>query len=1004
MRMLFRLLTDQKNAVGVHSDAAVGVGQCKDANDDEMVCLHEAKLLDSTVRNLELSANGNAKITTGGGRALGGSFLAVLLLLVAFVLTEAPGAQASFGIVPGSFRTVAVNRDSTVDTQAGSHPYAYTVSFAINENAQREPEGNLRDVVVDLPLGFVGNPTAVPRCSRHDFEGQTAFCPGDTQVGVVRAEIQGAGDIEDPVFNLVPPPGVPARFGFSNINLNGIEDASVRTGAGYGVAVTGNNIPVTGVESVSETIWGVPPDKSHDPERTCVNEVGGAKELVHKCSSDVAPKPFIALPTSCAGPLAATLSVDSTEAPGVFLSEEALSLDAGGNPIGLFGCERLLFEPSIQTQPETAAASSPTGLRFDLHIPQNEEPEGLATADLKNATVTLPAGMTVNPSAANGLQACAPAQIALSAPGPAACPEDSTIGTVEVDTPLLEHPLHGAVYLATQEDNPFHSLLAIYVAVYDPITGVVVKLAGEVKAEEGTGRLTTTFKENPQLPFEDFKLHFFGGSQAALTTPATCGTKTVTTDLTPWSSPEAPDATPAYSFDVDQGCGSAGFSPSFTAGTLNPQAGAYSPFVMTFSRHDGEQLFQGLEATLPPGLLATIKDVPLCPEAQADAGTCEAASEIGETSAAAGEGEPVWVSGGKVYLTGPYAGGPGPFGLSIVVPAVAGPFDLGNVVVRARIEINPQTAQATIRTIDPIPQMLKGIPLYIRTIEATIDRPGFVFNPTSCSPSSVTATIGSASDVDAPVSSPFQAANCAALRFKPSFTVSTQAKTSKLDGASLTVRVAEKPGEANIQKVDLQLPLILPARLTTLQKACTEKQFNANPAGCPEGSDIGTATAVTPVLSVPLTGPAYLVSHGGAAFPDVEFVLQGEGVTVDLDGGTDIKKGITYSKFETVPDAPISSFQTSLPEGSHSALTANGNLCSPTKTVSVRKRVTVRAHGRIRHITKTVSKTVSEALAIPTTLTGQNGAVITQNTKIAVTGCPKTGKPAKKKVKHGKKG
>ena len=893
-------------------------------------------------------------------------------------------------MVPGSFTTVAINRDGTIDTQAGSRPYAYTVRFAINKNGEGEPEGDVRDVVFDPPPGLVGNPLAVPRCSRQDFEGQEANCPGDTQIGVVHAEVDKQ-NVELAVYNMEPPPGVLARFGFSAISLSGIQDASIRTGAGYGVSVAAHNIPVPKIKSVSETIWGVPADPAHDPERTCIVESNGEKSHVKNCASSVTPRPFLTLPGSCTGPLAAMVSIDSAQNPGVFLGQEALSFDPGDNPVGLFGCERLPFDPSITARPETSATSSPTGLHFQLHIPQSEEPEELATADAKSVHVTFPNGMTLNPAQAAGLQACAPSQIALSSSAPAQCPAASKLGTVEVDTPAVDHPLHGAVYIASQEDNPFDSLLAIYIAVYDPITGVVVKLAGEVQSDEAEGpeegRLRTTFTNNPQLPFEDFKLNFFGGSRAALVTPPTCGTKTVTSEMTPWSEPDEPDATPSDGFTIDQGCGPAGFNPTLVAGTLNPQAAGSSTFTTTFSRNDGEQYFQGLEVTLPPGLLATIKGVPLCPEAQANAGTCDAASQIGEASAAVGVGEPLWVGGGKVYLTGPYAGGP--FGLSIVVPAIAGPFNLGNQIVRAGIYIDPRTAQATIRTTTPIPHVIKGIPLYIRAIQANINRPGFVFNPTNCSQSQITAGLSSTIGGHASASSPFQAANCASLSFKPSFTVSTQGKTSKAAGASLTVHVAEKPGEANIRKVALQLPLILPARLTTLQKACTAAQFEANPAGCPEGSNIGFATAVTPVLGVPLTGPAYLVSHGGAAFPDVEFVLQGEGVQVVLDGKTDIKKGITYSRFETVPDAPISSFETVLPEGPHSALAANGNLCAPTKIVKVRKRVTIRSHGHTKHVTKILKKLVPQPLTIPTTLAGQNGATVSQNTKVTVTGCPK---------------
>ena len=403
-----------------------------------------------------------------------------------------------------------------------------------------------------------------------------------------------------------------------------------------------------------------------------------------------------------------------------------------------------------------------------------------------------------------------------------------------------------------------------------------------------------------------------------------------------------------------------------------------------------------MSVTLPPGLLAKIAGIPLCGEAQANAGTCGPESQLGSASVLAGPGEhPLYVSGGRVYLTTGYKGGP--FGLSIVVPAVAGPFNLGNVVVRAAIHINPETSQVTVTT-DSLPQSRDGVPFRLRAVYTEINRAGFTFNPTNCAQQQVIGTIVGSHGASASVSSPFAATGCAGLPFKPSLTAFTSAKTSKADGASLVVKVAQKPGEADIRKVDLTLPKILPARLTTLHQACTEAQFAANPAACPPGSLIGTATAVTPVLNVPLMGPAILVSHGSAAFPDVEFILQGEGVQIVLDGKTDIKAGITYSKFETVPDAPISSFQTTLPEGPHSVLTTerpgSTNLCATTttKTVTVTERVTKRVHGRRRRVTVKVKKTVTvsaPALAMPTTITAQNGAVVTQSTKIAATGCAK---------------
>jgi hypothetical protein len=503
-------------------------------------------------------------------------------------------------------------------------------------------------------------------------------------------------------------------------------------------------------------------------------------------------------------------------------------------------------------------------------------------------------------------------------------------------------------------------------------SGVIIKLPGTVAANPATGQLTETSKENPQLPFNELKLHFNSGPRAPLANPQACGSFATTSTLTSWGGQEASGPSPAFSIDWDGKGGacpaSLPFAPGFSAGTTTPTAGAFSPFVLSFSRNDREQDLSGLSVTLPPGLLGKIAGVLLCGEEQANAGTCGPESQLGSASVLAGPGtNPLSVSGGRVYLTTGYKGQP--FGLSIVVPAVAGPFNLGNVVVRAAIHIDPSTSQVTV-TSDPLPQSRDGVPFRLRTVNVEVNRPGFTFNPTNCAQQQVTATLTGAQGASANVASPFAVAGCATLPFKPSFTALTQAKTSRADGASLVVRVAQKPGEANIHKVELQLPLALPTRLTTLHGACTEAQFNTNPAGCPAASIIGTASAVTPVLSVPLTGPAYLVSHGGAAFPDVEFILQGQGVTIVLDGKTDIKKGITYSRFETVPDAPISSFETTLPEGLHSALGANGSLCS-------------------------------QKLVMPTMIVGQNGAQVTQSTNIAVTGC---GKPSIKITKAKIKG
>ena len=486
--------------------------------------------------------------------------------------------------------------------------------------------------------------------------------------------------------------------------------------------------------------------------------------------------------------------------------------------------------------------------------------------------------------------------------------------------------------------------------------------------------MTATFDENPQLPFSDLKLRFYEGPRAALITPPTCGNHVPDVRLTGWNGATVlPSVTP---FPIVSGCEAPGFSPSFVAGTTNNPAGSFASFVTTVTLPDGDQPIDAVTVKTPPGLLGMLSQVPLCTEAQAAQTACPAASLIGHVTAVAGPGpDPVTVSGGQVFLTGPYKGAP--FGLLIVVPAVAGPFNLGNVAVRATINADPHTAQITITT-DPLPTILQGIPLDIRAANVTIDRPNFIFNPTSCAPLSSSATIASSQGASVLLSSRFQAADCASLAFKPKFTVSTQAHASHTKGASLHVKLALTPGQANIAKVAVKLPVQLPSRLTTLRLACVAAVFEANPANCPAGSIVGTAKGLTPVLPVPVSGPAYLVSHGGEAFPDLVVVLQGDGVRLDLVGNTSIAHGITSSTFASVPDAPVSTFELNLPEGPHSVLgpnlpaKANGNFCS----------------------TK---------LVMPTTITAQNGAQVVQSTKIAVTGCPKVVTKKAKKAKKAKR-
>jgi hypothetical protein len=647
------------------------------------------------------------------------------------------------------------------------------------------------------------------------------------------------------------------------------------------------------------------------------------------------------------------------------------------------GCTKLDFSPSIELAPETAATDSPTGIEANLRLPQNEDPNGLREADLKSASVTLPPNWSLSPAAANGLQACSPEQIGLGNGQQPACPAASKIGDLEVTTPLLEGSLVGELYVA-QQGTVDGSLLGGYLVVDDSRTGVLIKLPGrfEVGGQAGVkglqpGQIRAVFENSPQFPFSDLKLKFFGGAHAALMTPQTCGSSSASTEIAGWNGAITEPASNAIA--TNTGCSPANI-PAFAAGTVSSQAGAHTPFSLTLSRADGTQRFGAVSVTLPPGLLGTLKGIGKCPNVNVEAAerlskpgdgaveqaspSCPAGSELGTVTVTAGPGgEPVSVSGHE-YLSGPYEGAP--FSLDAITPAVAGPFDLGVVVVRQGLYINKTTGQPTVKS-DPLPTMIEGVPLDLRSLTVNVTRSGFTFNPTNCSQTAVTGSVTSTEGSTVAVSSNFKAAGCSTLPFRPALSITTGPRATKADGAGLKVKLTQKPGEANLHRLDFQFPKALPARLTTLQKACTASTFEANPAGCPKGAVIGYAKAVTPVLEQPVMGPMILVSHGGAAFPDVEMVLQGEGITIVVDGKTDIKKGITYSKFETIPDAPISSFEATLPTGPNSIFTAN---------------LPAKANDRF----------CGQSLTMPSTLAGQNGAELRQTTKIAISGCAKAKK------------
>jgi hypothetical protein len=874
---------------------------------------------------------------------------------------------ATFGISQFAFESVDENGNPY--TQAGGHPYQWNVKFTMNSGVDQRgntlPDANIKNIVTELPAGFIGNATATPQCTGQ--QGNRNECSGSTQVGVLTIYTRGGESHEDPVFNMVPPPGTPAQLsanisGFANVNI----DVNARTGEDYGlISVAHNSSDAEPVRGVWLKLWGVPAESSHNHERSCPEfrgkPVGTGAEYHLGCEDSALPVPFLINPSSCAGPSTAKLHIDSWSEPGEYASATDSEVPA------TTGCEHLSFEPKLTVQPENQIADSPSGLGVELRVPQNTSPEGLDSSTLKKAVVALPAGVSVSPSAADGLVGCSPAEIGLDNANKASCPDTSKIGTVEITTPLIYPTLKGEAYIAEQNNNPFDSMVAIYIVV--EADGALVKLAGKVELNPVTGQIVTTFDDTPQVPFESFELYFFGGPRGPLAMPISCGTFTSTSELTPWGAPESgPPADPGDFFAINSGC-TGGFAPKFVSGVTDPQAGAYTNFVLSFQREDGEGEPKGLTMALPPGLLGAVGNVPLCSNADAITGNCPADSQIGTVEAGAGPGSNPLFLPGKIYLTGPYNGGP--YGTAVVVPAIAGPYNLGNVVVRQSIRVDHNDAHVQIVS-DPFPTIIDGVPLRMRRVDVTLNRPEFMINPTNCEPTSIKGTLSSVTGAQANVESRFQLTNCGALAFKPQLAISTSAHTSRANGANLGVTLTFPKGsvghESNVRSVKVDLPKQLPSRLTTLQKACPASVFETDPAQCPPLSVVGTASATTPLMPVTLTGPAYFVSHGGQKFPELIVVLSAENITVYLHGETFISPaGITSSTFRNLPDVPVGQFHLNLPQGPDSALAANGNLCA-------------------------------SKLTMPTSFVAENGLSFKQSTPITVTGCAKH-----KTVKHAKK-
>ena len=849
-------------------------------------------------------------------------FLGVLVAAAALTLALGVGsASAAFGIESFDGEMTANEAGTVAATQSASHPYE--AKAEINVNSAEEvcffglftclvPEENFKDVEVKLPPGFVGDPQAVPQCGTAEF--LTASFPTCAKASIVgKIKLKGEDHIllpqEAVVYNLVPGPGEPARFGFRIITTAVNLRASVRTGGDYGLTVkipnTTQAVPVIGTEL---TFWGVPGDSSHNADR------GGPFEGT--------VKPFLSLPTSCSGPVLTSLRINSWGEPNVYDEASFLSHNAAAEPIGVDGCDKVSFEPSLRLETGSHSAASPTGLSATLKVPQhNDNPKGLVSSHLKKAVVKLPEGVRLNPAAANGLSSCSEAQIGLNNDNPVSCPNDSKVGTTEIVSPLLSEPMKGSLYQAEQNNNPFSSLVAVYLVA--EAQGVTIKQAGKVELDPNTGQVTATFEDVPQQPFSDLKLSFFGGPQGILVNSNSCGPQTYTASFTSWS---GQTVNTTGSFDVNQNCDTGGFDPKLDAGTTNPVGGDHSPFVLDVTRNDGEQNVAGINVDLPKGLLAKPAGIPLCSDADAGSGNCPAASQVGVVNAAAGAGpSPVLVpQPGKdataVYLAGAYKGAP--YSIVAKVPAQAGPFDLGTVAVRSKVNVDPETAQISVES-DSLPQILKGIPIDYREVQVNIDKPDFMLNPTSCEAMSVDSSISSDAGAVAHPSSRFQVGSCGDLDFNPKLYTRIWGNTNRGAHPKLRAVLKMPSGGANIGRVAATLPHSEFLDQAHIKTICTRVQFAAN--ACPTGSVYGYAKAWTPLLDQPLQGPVYLRSSSHK-LPDLVADLNGQ-IHIVLDGRIDsVHRGIRTT-FEGVPDAPVSTFILYMKGGKKGLLQNSTNIC-----------------------------------------------------------------------------
>jgi hypothetical protein len=852
-------------------------------------------------------------------------------------------------------------------TQSAGHPPWGLTGFKLAQSGN-EPTGSaVKRIRVDVPPGLAADPQALGTCEKSQFEAEPKLCPADSKAGFVelKAFVELSAvlpllpdevlTLKGKVYNLPLEAGKPLLFG---IDVEGVpplvKDVHLflegHVSYASEPALAGRGIPSGDYHEWFE-INNVPPEVGVEPLgfplASAPLKTVESKLYFHGHAGKEGKENFLTMPSSCSAPSTSYLELE-TYPPVEHLSQ------ATTPPVKVEHCDKVPFKPTTTIAPGTSTYDTPDGVTTHVHVQQNEKSNEINTADIADAHVTLPEGLTLNPSAAHGLEACTQSQLGKGTDSSFGCPVASKIGTVTIETDLPPGSLTGNVYLGKANGTGLITKPPYLVFLdAESSLGVKVKLEGEAMPAEGTGRLEVTFKNNPQLPFSDLILKLNGGNRAPLANSVSCAAATTDSTFTPWTGLAAFSASTPF---ATTGCPSpVPFSLAQSTLQTTTKAAAFTSFTFNLTRNDGQQNLSSLQTTLPAGLVGLIPSIKRCATAQALAGSCPSTSQIGSASATAGVGAEPFGFSGPVYLTEAINGAP--YGLFIPIEAAAGPFDLGPVKTYVTINVDPHSGRVIAST--TLQRTVGGVPLHLRGLSVAVTKPNFLFNPTYCGGLTTDTLLSAIQGATSTSSSALPVTSCTALAFKPVFAAASPTAPSRANGASLTVSYTQPDHQANIRSVVAQLPKQLPSRLTTLHMACAEAIWanGNNYKSCPAGSKVGSVTVTTPVLPEKLTGPAYLVSHGGAAFPNLDLILEGDhGVKVVIEGTTNIKNGITTSSFLTIPDVPVSGFELKLPTGPNSALGSFGSLCA-------------------------------KPLYMPTTITAQSGTVSKQNLRLSIGSC-----------------